>query len=60
MSEELQTVDNTMGIVSLVMADNTRSIRLAERMGCTRDGTHTLPDLGTLDIWVHPAPEASA
>ena len=45
-------------IVSLVMADNDRSIRLAKRLGCLKDGSFTHPDLGTLDIWVHPAPEA--
>ena len=55
-------VYDTLGwsrIVSLVMQDNPRSIRLAERMGCTKSGTHTLPDLGTLDIWVHPTREAA-
>ena len=44
-------------IVSLVMADNHRSIRLAERMGCVKESTFSHPELGDLDIWVHKAPE---
>ena len=40
------------------MADNARSIRLAERLGCRKDGIFTHPEHGRLDIWVHPAPEA--
>lgn len=45
-------------IVSLIMPDNDRSIRLAERMGCMMDGRFTHDHYGALDIWVHPAPEA--
>lgn len=45
-------------IVSLIMQDNARSIRLAERMGCQKDGVFAHPVFGRLDIWVHPAPEA--
>ena len=44
-------------IVSLIMADNTRSIRLAERLGCTEDGVFDHPEYGRLHIWLHPAPE---
>lgn len=44
-------------IVSLIMAGNVRSIRLAERLGCRKDGVFTHAELGSLDIWVHPAPE---
>ena len=54
-------VYNTLGwtrIVSLIMADNDRSIRLAERMGCRREGAFMHAEHGTLDIWLHPAPEA--
>lgn len=54
-------VYSTLGwsrIISLIMDDNTRSIRLAERLGCEKDGAFTHPTLGKLDIWVHPAPEA--
>ncbi len=45
-------------VVSCTTPDNTRSIALAKRMGATRDGAHTHPDLGTLLIWRHPGPEA--
>ena len=45
-------------IVSLIMPDNDRSIRLAERLGCTNEKPFVHPVFGTLDIWVHPAPEA--
>ena len=44
-------------IVSLIMADNDRSIRLAERLGWRKDGTFHHAEYGALDIWVHPAPE---
>lgn len=42
-------------IVSLIMPDNDRSIRLAERLGCTNSVPFAHPSLGVLDIWVHPA-----
>lgn len=45
-------------IVSLVPASNARSIRLAERMGCIRDGIFQHALHGALDVWVHPSPEA--
>jgi RimJ/RimL family protein N-acetyltransferase len=45
-------------IISLIMTDNDRSIRLAERLGCRKDGTFTHAEYGTMDIWVHPSPEA--
>lgn len=51
---------NTLGwqrIVSLVMADNDRSIRLAKRMGCVKESVFSHPVLGDLDIWVHARPE---
>ncbi|MCG6882420.1 MAG: GNAT family N-acetyltransferase [Silicimonas sp.] len=44
-------------IVSLIMDDNHRSIRLAERLGCTQDGVFDHPIYGRLNIWVHPAAE---
>ena len=57
-------VYNTLGwtrIVSLIMDDNDRSIRLAERLGCRQEGAPFVhPDLGKLNIWVHPEPEAAA
>jgi ribosomal-protein-alanine N-acetyltransferase len=52
---------NTLGwdrIVSLVMPDNTRSIALAERMGCEKTDRFDHPTYGALDIWVHAAAEA--
>lgn len=45
-------------IVSLIVDDNTRSIALAERLGCTMDGAFDHPVYGKLNIWVHPSPEA--
>lgn len=47
-------------IVSLIMADNDRSIRLAQRLGCREEGVFDHPTLGRLNIWVHPSPEALA
>ncbi|MGR3513997.1 MAG: GNAT family N-acetyltransferase [Paracoccaceae bacterium] len=46
-------------IVSLIIDGNERSIRLAERMGCTKTDTFEHPEFGNLNIWVHPAPEVS-
>ncbi|MBW4709284.1 GNAT family N-acetyltransferase [Roseobacter sp. YSTF-M11] len=39
--------------ISCVLRDNTRSHALAERMGATRDGSFTAPDLGELLIYRH-------
>lgn len=47
-------------IVSLITDGNARSIRLAERMGCTRTGVFKHHHLGKLNIWLHPKPEALA
>ena len=47
-------------IISLIMPDNARSIRLAERLGCEKDGVFRHAVYGTLDIWVHAAPEEAA
>lgn len=48
-------------IISSIMPDNLRSIRLAERMGCTKsDKSFSPPGIGTLDIWVHPGPKELA
>lgn len=44
-------------IISLILDGNERSIRLAKRMGCRKDGTFVHKVLGKLDVWVHPAPE---
>ncbi len=55
-------VYNTLGwdrVVSLIMDDNDRSIRLAERLGCRRTDVFEHPEFGKLNIWVHPARGAS-
>ena len=46
-------------IVSLIMPDNLRSIRLAERMNCRKTTAFKHPEFGTLDIWVHAQAEAA-
>ncbi|MEL7150418.1 MAG: GNAT family N-acetyltransferase [Pseudomonadota bacterium] len=56
-------VYSTLGwdrIVSLIIDGNDRSIRLAERLGCTKDGVFEDAELGKLNIWVHPQPEGRA
>ena len=42
--------------ISLIVEGNTRSEALAQRMGCTRDGTFTHAQFGATAIWRHPAP----
>lgn len=52
-------VYDTLGwstVISAVDPANTRSVRLAERLGCVRDGSFEHPVHGHLDIWRHPAP----
>jgi ribosomal-protein-alanine N-acetyltransferase len=44
--------------VSLIIPGNDRSIALARRMGCTRDPDFPHPDLGRMEVWRHPGPEA--
>ena len=43
---------------SLIADDNLRSQALAQRMGCTRDGSFTHETFGSSQIWRHPAPES--
>lgn len=43
--------------VSLIDPANTRSIRLAERMGCGFEGMFQHVRLGPMEIWRHPAPD---
>lgn len=53
-------VHETLGwnrIISMIMEDNHRSIRLAERMGCKQDGTFDHSTFGRMNIWVHPPRE---
>lgn len=47
-------------VISCTKPDNDRSIALARRMGCVRDGTYDHPEEGPLLVWRHPGPEALA
>lgn len=42
--------------ISAIDPGNTRSIRLAERLGCRMEGMFTHVRLGPMQIWRHPAP----
>ena len=42
-------------LMSLIAADNTRSARLAERLGARREGEHRYDSGKTAQIWRHPA-----
>jgi len=46
--------------ISLIKADNARSVALAERLGCTRDGVFNHAVAGEVPVWRHPGPEAVA
>ena len=46
--------------ISLVDPENTRSVALAKRMGCTSGETYDHPTFGLMHIWRHPGPEALA
>jgi RimJ/RimL family protein N-acetyltransferase len=46
--------------VSYIHPDNTRSIALAERLGCTPDDTADFPGEGPCHVYRHPSPEALA
>jgi RimJ/RimL family protein N-acetyltransferase len=41
---------------SLIVADNTRSIALAKRLGATFEKTYAHPTLGDMQIWRHLTP----
>ncbi len=41
-------------VISCVMPDNTRSLALAKRLGCTYDGVFTHANYGDLHVWRHP------
>ena len=43
--------------ISLISPTNARSIRLAQRMGASPDGTFVHPKYGAMTIHRHPAPE---
>ena len=44
--------------ISLIDPANTRSVALAQRLGCKDGETFEHAALGTLHIWRHPSPEA--
>ena len=44
--------------VSLIDPANSRSVALAERLGCAKGDFYHHPTLGQLQYWHHPAPEA--
>ena len=44
--------------ISMIAHANERSIRLAQRLGCTRDDDFAHPEFGTMQVWRHPGPEA--
>jgi ribosomal-protein-alanine N-acetyltransferase len=44
-------------VISCAMADNTRSIALARRLGAVREDDFDHPTYGTMSVWRHPAPE---
>jgi RimJ/RimL family protein N-acetyltransferase len=44
--------------ISLIFADNHRSIALAERLGVAYDADYSHPSHGTMRIYRHPSPEA--
>lgn len=41
--------------ISMVVPDNTRSIALAQRMGCTRDADYQHEEIGPMQVWRHPS-----
>ncbi|SLN37084.1 GNAT family N-acetyltransferase [Roseisalinus antarcticus] len=43
-------------VMSAVAPSNSRSVRLAQRLGCTLEGEFDHPVYGRLGIWRHPAP----
>ena len=47
-------------VISCVDSKNARSLALAKRLGCTRDGQFTHEVFGIMDVWRHPSREALA
>ena len=45
---------NRAGLISLIVSDNVRSQRVAERLGATPDETVELPGYGPHVVWEHP------
>ena len=46
--------------ISLISHDNLRSQALAERLGAVREDDYEHPSYGSMRIYRHPGPEASA
>lgn len=46
--------------ISLISHDNVRSQALAERLGAVRENDYTHPSYGSMRVYRHPVPEASA
>ena len=46
-------------LMSLIAGDNLRSIRLAERLGATREGSHTYDSGKSVERWRHPMGDAA-
>ena len=44
--------------ISMITRGNTRSIKLAERMGCIDEGFYTHETIGPMHLYRHPKPEA--
>lgn len=50
---------DTLGLttlISLIVAENTRSLALARRLGAQYEADFEHPEYGTMPIWRHPAP----
>lgn len=41
-------------LASYIASDNDRSISLARKLGCVKEGQHTYPSGKTVDVWRHP------
>ena len=46
--------------MSLIAPDNTRSIKLAQRLGATFESVYAHPEIGDMHLYRHPSPEALA
>lgn len=44
--------------ISMITKGNDRSIKLAERMGCTYEGDYNHAEYGPMPLYRHPSPEA--
>ena len=44
--------------ISMITDGNDRSSKLADRMGCLREADYAHPQIGAMQVWRHPSPEA--